>query len=61
MPTRKWWAALITGAGGIAVMALSTGSWDIEESIALVTLLTERSVAYLVPNDPSGAGTRKPA
>jgi len=52
---------LITGAGGIAVMALSTGSWDIEESIALVTLLTERSVAYLVPNDPSGAGTRKPA
>jgi len=35
MPTRKWWPALITGAGGIAVMALSTGSWGTEESIAL--------------------------
>jgi hypothetical protein len=51
-PTNKWLAALVSGLGTIAVMALTTGSWDTEESVALVGLLVERMVSYLVPNEP---------
>lgn len=56
MPTRKWWAALVTGLGTIATMALTTGTWDTEESVALVGLVVERLVSWLVPNAPDRAG-----
>lgn len=51
-PTNKWLAALVTGLGTIAVMALTTGTWDTEESVALVGLVVERTVSYLTPNVP---------
>ena len=49
-PSRKWWAARVVAIHAVVVMWLTTGSWDVEESIALAGLLTEASVSYLVPN-----------
>ena len=51
-PTNKWLAALVAGLGTIATRALTTGTWDTEESVALIGLLVERIVAYLTPNQP---------
>ena len=55
MPTRKWIAARITALTGLLTMWVSTGSWDREESIALIALVSAASVAYLTPNakDPA--------
>lgn len=50
MPTRKWFAALLVGAGTIATLYITTGGWDAEESIAAVGLVIERGVAWLTPN-----------
>lgn len=49
-PSRKWLAARVVAVHALAVMYLTTGSWDVEESIALVGLLSEAAVSYLVPN-----------
>ena len=52
---RKWGARTITALSGVAIMYLTTGSWDQEESIALVTAVSAALVSLLVP--PS-EGTR---
>lgn len=49
-PSRKWIARTIVALGGLAIMALTTGSWDAEESIALVTLIVGAATSYLLPN-----------
>jgi hypothetical protein len=54
-PTTKWWAATITAIGGILVTWVSTGAWSKELTAAALTLLTQRAVAYLVPNDRPAA------
>lgn len=57
MPTRKWWAATIVGAIGLATMLL-TGDSAISdpEIVALGTFGAQRVVAYLTPNDPAPGG-----
>lgn len=51
MPSRKWFAARVIAVTGLVTMWLSTGSWDTEESIALVSLVSAGAVAYLTPNE----------
>lgn len=49
--TRKWIAATVTGAGTEAI-AIITSGWTQPTQIALVGLVVQRAVAWLVPNDP---------
>lgn len=53
-PTRKWMAATVIAVGGILATLATTG-WDFtpEMNGALITILTQRVVAYLLPNDDS--------
>lgn len=57
MPTRKWWAATITGAGTVAVM-LWTGDGinTDEEKILVIGLAIQRLVSYVTPNDDTIGG-----
>jgi hypothetical protein len=61
-PTRKWWAATILAVGGIVTTWATAGwGWTDELSGAAITLLTQRIVAYLVPNEhtPGGVPTAR--
>jgi hypothetical protein len=57
-PTRKWWAATLTGAGAVAVMLLTgdRGHVDDPEIVALVGLIVQRGVAFFVPNEDTPGG-----
>jgi len=50
-PTPKWWAATILAASGILATWGGTG-WHSNNTLsgALITLLGQRLVAYLIPN-----------
>jgi hypothetical protein len=55
-PTRKWWATQVTALAALAVMYFTTGSWNTEESVAAVGVVSQALIAYLVPNDPTPGG-----
>jgi hypothetical protein len=56
-PTRKWWAATIVAIGGFLSTFASQGwHWSPVFAGAALTLVTQRVVAYLVPNDDSPGG-----
>lgn len=57
MPTRKWWAAFGAGVIGLAVMLL-TGDSEVTdpEKVAIGAFLSERLVAWLVPNEAGKSG-----
>ena len=58
-PTRKWWAAFITGLVGLGVMLLTGDSAVTDpEKVAIGAFITERAVSWLVPNEetPTGDG-----
>ena len=61
-PTRKWWAATITAVGGILVTLATTG-WDFTPELngALITLATQRVVAYVTPNEDTPGGVPRKA
>lgn len=48
---RKWGVRTITGLAGILVMWATTGSWDTEETVALITWGAAASSSFLVPPD----------
>jgi hypothetical protein len=50
MPSNKWWAARITALTGLAIMWVTTGSWDTEETVAAITLVSAGLISWLVPN-----------
>lgn len=50
LPTRKWFAARVTALAGLGVMWATTGSWDLEETLAAITLASEATISWLVPN-----------
>ncbi len=56
MPTRKWVAATVIAVGGLLTTWVATGQWTRELSGVAVTLLTQRIVAYIVPNDDTVGG-----
>ena len=51
MPSRKWFAARITAIAGLLTMWVTTGSWDQEETVAIITLISAGLISYLVPNE----------
>lgn len=50
MPSRKWFTARITAVAGLLTMWATTGSWDTEETIALITVVSAAALAYGVSN-----------
>jgi hypothetical protein len=54
MPSRKWFAARVTALTGLAMMWATTGSWDLEETIAAITLVSAALLAWLLPNAKDG-------
>ena len=51
VPTRKWWVAQVTALAAIAVMYLTTGNWDAEESVAAVGWVVQAVGSWLMPNE----------
>jgi hypothetical protein len=50
-PTRKWWSATIVAFGGfLATFATHSWHWTPEFAGAVITIATQRVVAYIVPN-----------
>lgn len=52
MPTRKWIAARLTALTALATMWATTGTWDTEETVALIGILSEGGLSWLIPNKP---------
>lgn len=50
MPSRKWFATQVTAIAALPTMWITTQSWDVEESVALIDLVSQAAVGYLVPN-----------
>lgn len=60
-PTRKWWAALVTALAAVAVNWIDAGEFNKTIAIALVGVIAQAVVAYLVPNQstPGGASLKR--
>jgi hypothetical protein len=56
MPTRKWWTATVLAVGGLLTTWVSAGEWTTALTGAMITLVTQRIVAYLVPNEETPGG-----
>jgi hypothetical protein len=56
VPSRKWLVTQITAVGALLTMFATTGSWDVEESVALIGLVTQALASYVLPNAPDKAG-----
>jgi hypothetical protein len=59
-PTNKWWAALVTVAGTWVVSLITAGAFTKTIAIALVGIVAQMTVAYLVPNDSTPGGVPLP-
>jgi hypothetical protein len=55
-PTRKWWAATVTALGGVLILVIQQGGFTAEVAIALVGVVTQAIVTYLIPNDSTPGG-----
>lgn len=53
MPTPKWAAAFVVGAGGIATASVEAGQWTDTLTIMAITFGVERAVAYITPRKGS--------
>jgi hypothetical protein len=60
LPTRKWIAIQLTAIAGLVTAWLSVGEWNSTLTIALVGLLTQAAVGYLVPNADTPGGVPVP-
>ncbi|GLW65114.1 hypothetical protein Arub01_33580 [Actinomadura rubrobrunea] len=61
LPTRKWWAALITALTAVLINWVQAGHVTKEILIALIGVVSQAAVAYLVPNEstPGGVPVRR--
>jgi hypothetical protein len=48
---RKWLARTVVGVGAIVTMWVTTGTWDKEESVALIGWIVAAITSILVPPD----------
>jgi hypothetical protein len=60
-PSRKWFVTQITAVTALVTMLLTTGSWDLEESLGLVGLISQALIAYVVPNTATDLSNQEPA
>ncbi|MDX6719351.1 MAG: hypothetical protein QOJ63_1605 [Solirubrobacteraceae bacterium] len=44
MPSRKWFATQVTAIAALPTMWITTQSWDVEESVALIDLVSQAAV-----------------
>jgi hypothetical protein len=59
-PTRKWWAATVTALAGWAIAFVNVhGHWTETIIIAGVTLVSQRAIAWLVPNVGTPGGVAR--
>ncbi len=55
IPTRKWIAALVVAAAGVATSAVESG-WDVTETKLCIAVAVQAVVTYLLPNEPTPGG-----
>ena len=55
IPTRKWIAAQVVAAAGIATSAVDSG-WDATETKLCIAVVVQAIVTYLLPNDSAPGG-----
>ena len=55
LPTRKWIAAQVVAAAGIATSAIDSG-WDATETKLVIAVLVQATVTWLLPNDSTPGG-----
>ena len=55
-PTRKWWAAFITAFAAFLINWIQAGEFSREILIALIGVVSQALVAYLVPNQDTPGG-----
>lgn len=60
IPTRKWLAAQITALTAFVVAWVNLGSWDKTLSIALIGLISQALLSYLIPNVDQSSGGNAP-
>jgi hypothetical protein len=51
LPTRKWFAATVTGLATIGVAWAEAGDWSQTLTITAIGFAAQRLVAWLIPND----------
>ncbi len=51
-PSRKWFATQVTALTALALMYVTTGAWNQEETIAAIGIVSQAALSWLVPNDP---------
>lgn len=51
-PTNKWLVTQITASAALLTMLATTGSWDLEETVGLIGLVSQAAIGYLMPNTP---------
>lgn len=56
MPTNKWIVTQVTALAALATMYLTTGSWDVEESVGAVGLVAQAIIGYVTRNDATPGG-----
>lgn len=57
LPTRKWFVSVVTAVTGLLIMWVTSGSWDQEETVGLITLVSGSIATYLIPNDPANTNS----
>lgn len=57
LPTRKWIVNQVTLTAGLLTMWVVSGTWDQEESLALITLGATALTTYFIPNNPDNANS----
>jgi len=55
-PTRKWFATQVTALTGLAIMYVTTGGWNAEETIAAITIASQAALGYIYPNQDTPGG-----
>lgn len=60
IPTRKWLATQVTAVSAFIVAWITQGAWDKTLSIALIGLVSQAVLSYLVPNAGQSDGSYAP-
>lgn len=56
LPTKKWIVTQITAVAALLTMWVTTGSWDTEETVALIGLITQATAGYFASNADTPGG-----
>lgn len=55
-PTNKWIVARVTAVVALLTTFLTTGTWDVEESIFAIGIVAEAITSWLTRNDDTPGG-----